>query len=230
MNFIRINLLSVLIITFALIGCASPPQKEIGLISQYISGASGKIGVITTKLPDVEVTFPGADCLLCVGVAMAAHSSLRDHAVNLKGSELRDLNNSIISRLNSKGLQAVNLGNQLEINKLETVKDLKDGYSKKDFSGYQKEGFSALIIIHYKELGFKRGYQNYFPIEPPKASLIAEAYMVQVSDNKLNWYTSINLSKGVVGDWDVPPRFPQLTNSYYSLVEEFKDKIADTFK
>lgn len=230
MNSIRITLPAILVITFALIGCASPPQKEISLIPQNISSPNGKIGVISTKIPDVEVTFPGADCLLCVGVAMAAHSSLREHAVTLKSSELKDLNNSIISILKSKGFQAINLGNHLEISKLESVKEQKEGYSKKDFSKYQQDGFSTLIVIQYKELGFKRGYQNYFPTEPPKANLVAEAYMVQINDNKLNWYTSINLSKGVVGDWDAPPRFPQLTNSYYSAVEEFKDKITETFK
>jgi hypothetical protein len=63
-----------------------------------------------------------------------------------------------------------------------------------------------------------------------KAILQGETYMVRIEDGKLLWFQPHNLSKGVVGEWDQAPKFPALTNSYYSLLEEYKDIVLGAFR
>lgn len=229
MSYQRVNLTFVLMLLVVFLGCAAPPQKEINLISENISSSSGKVGIITTPIPKAIMTFPGAECLLCYGVAMASHSSFRNYAETLEIRDLKDFNHALVSRLNSKGIVAINLGNTLDLKALEMNKDQKEGYSKIDFRKFQQEDITSLIVVNYKELGFKRGYMNYIPTETPQANMVAEAYMVRLGDNKLIWYTLIKINRGVVGEWDVPPKYSELTSAYYSAIEEFKGKIKDAF-
>jgi hypothetical protein len=62
-----------------------------------------------------------------------------------------------------------------------------------------------------------------------KAQVIAEGFLVNTIDGKYVWYQDYKLSKGVAGEWDIEPNFPQLTNAYFSLIEEFKDSFLGAF-
>jgi len=230
MNIKATRFLSILLGGLILASCATPPQPPITFSQQSLSGAKEQIGVLSTKVPDVSVEFPGADCLLCIGVAMAAHSSFRDHAATLKATELNMMQDELVSRLKARGYRVAKINEPVEIRSLEAVSEKKDGFAARNFSKYKKDGFTALVVTEYKSVGFKRGYQSYIPTEPMKASIQAETYMVRLEDGKLVWYQPHNLSKGVVGEWDQPSKFPALTSSYYSLIEEFKDLVLGSFK
>lgn len=217
-------------IACVLASCATPPQTPISFSQQSLSGPKEQIGVLSTKIPSVSVEFPGADCLLCIGVAMAAHSTFREHASTLNATELETLQDDLVARLKARGYRVAKISEPVEMRSLDSVSEKKEGFAKYNFSKYKKDGYTALVVTEYKSVGFRRGYQSYIPTEPMKASLQGETYMVRLDDGKLLWFQPHNISKGVVGEWDHAPKFPGLTNSYYSLLEEYKDSVLASFK
>jgi len=226
----RMNIILILIsVTAFLTGCSTVIQKPLVFTPSSISSGKLVIGVVQTKIPEFSVEFPGADCLLCLGIAMASHSTLRDYAKNLNSNDVQPLQDDLINKLIAKGFTVKKLDKFIEISKLEKNTNHKEGFSKYDFSSFAKEGIDLLLVINLKQIGFKRGYQSYIITEPMKAQVLAEGFMVDIKTNKYTWYQDYKLSKGVNGEWDNPPKFPQLTNSYYSLIEEFKDSFIGEF-
>jgi len=213
-----------------LVGCATP-QKPLPFSQTSVPTGNGMIGVIQTKIPDFSVNFPGADCLLCIGLAKAAHYNLISYSESLKTDELISFQDDVVKKLNAKGFKAKKLSEQLEFKTLNSIprSDRKEDYSEWDFKSFAKDNIQVLLVINYKQIGFRRGYQSYFPTEVPKANIIVEGYMVNLADNKLIWYKEFSMLKGTVGDWDVSPKYPELTNQYFSLIEDFKDSFLGSF-
>lgn len=226
-NRFSVFLLSMIAIILA--GCATP-QQQVKFSQQSLGGPSENIAVLQSNLPTVSVTFPGADCLLCIGAAMATHSQFRDHTKTLTSSDLQPLQDAVVARLRAKGLKAAKIATPIEVRKLNSVKEAREGHARQDFSQFAKEGYTTVVVIDIKQVGFRRKYASYIPTEPMKAGVTAEVYMVQLSDNKLLWFDNFDLSKGLVGEWDAPPKFPEITNAYFSLIEEFKDSVIEALK
>lgn len=211
-------------------GCATVKQERIDFSKSNISLNNPKIAVVQTPIPDITVNFPGADCLLCIGVAVAVHSDFRSYASKVSTVELNDIRQKIIAKMNQQGLNVSNSSLMIDVKKLENVNEKKLGFAFKDFSKINANGYGKLVIIDIKEIGFKRSYQSYVPLEPMKTNLVAEVYMVNIADNKLEWFNSVSLSKSTSGDWNNKPNYPEITNAYYSMIEEFKDSIIETIK
>ncbi len=224
------RVLAVVLILALLGGCATAPQNKIDFSSQELAGANQKIGVIRSKIPEVAAEFPGADCLLCIAAALANHSSFRDHVKSLSSSDLAVLHDAVVSRLRAKGLEVVKLSDEIDVRKLDSVKEVRDGFAKNNFSSFQARGLTSLVVVDFKTVGFRRSHQNYFPSEPMKARVVAEVYMVRLADGKLLWFERYDLLKGTSGEWDNKPKFPEITNAFYSLVEEFKDQVIESIK
>lgn len=226
----RINLIVLTAVLLAFLsGCSTFVQKPVSFSPSSIQSGKVVIGVVQTKLPEFSVAFPGADCLLCIGLAMATHGKLRDHSKTLNTNDIQPLQDDLVKKLVAKGYSVKKIDQNIDFSKLKKNSDEKEGFSNYDFSNYAKEGINMLLVINLKEIGFKRGYQNYIPTEPMKAQVVAEGFLVNTSDGKYTWYQDYKLSKGVTGEWDVEPKFPQLTNAYYSLIEEFKDSFIGSF-
>ena len=228
MKLINLSILTVVLLAF-LSGCSTVIQKPINFSPSSIESGKVVIGVVQTKLPEFSVVFPGADCLLCLGVAMATHGKLRDHSKTLNSNDLKSLQDDVIKNLIAKGYSVKKIDQSVDFSKLAKNSNTKEGYSKYDFTTYAKDGINLLLVINLKEVGFKRESQMYIPTEPMKAQVVAEGTLVSTSDNKYVWYQEFKLSKGVPSEWNTEPNFPQLTNTYYSLIEEFKDSFLGSF-
>lgn len=224
------NISAILFSAILITGCGSIAQKPVSFEQSTLPTGKNIIGVTQTKSPEISVEFPGAGCLLCIGIANASHSVFKDHAKTLNVKDLGPLQSDLINKLNSKGHKVKVLSGNFDLSKLEKNSDTKEGYSKYNFASLAKEGINAVLVLDVKEIGYKRAYQNYIPTEPMKAQIVADGFLVNVTDNKLLWYKEYRLSKGVQGDWNVEPKFPELTNAYYSLIEEFKDSVLSEFK
>jgi len=221
-------ILAILSIFVFLSGCSTVVQKPVSFSPSSIQNSAVVIGVVQTKIPEFSVAFPGADCLLCIAIAKAAHDKLRDHSNTLSTNDLVPLQDDLIKKMTAKGFSVKKIDQNIDLSKLNKNADVKEGFSRYDFSSYSKQGINMLLVINLKEVGFKRAYQNYIPAEPMKSQVVAEGFLVNTSDNKFVWYQDFKLSKGVVGEWDIEPKFPQLTNSYFSLIEEFKDSFISS--
>jgi hypothetical protein len=222
----KITLLAGLFSAFAFLsGCSTVVQNPVIFSSASVTNKSATLGVVQSKVPEFSVNFPGADCLLCIGVAAVAHSKVRDHAKTIDTNEIQTLGDNLVKKMSAKGYSVKKINQNIDLSSLDKISPEKEGYSKYNFSSYARDGIQMLLVIDVKEVGFTRGYQSYFPTGPMKAKIFAEGFLVNTADNKFLWYQRFDMTRGVNGEWDVEPKFPQLTNAYYSMIEEFRDSV-----
>jgi hypothetical protein len=94
----------------ALVGCGAPVMKPVDIPAGYFASDKVKarrIGVVVSELPKPDTAFPGAGCLLCIGVANANHSSLNSHVKTFTVDDLKPLKADIAALLKKQGLEAI---------------------------------------------------------------------------------------------------------------------------
>lgn len=215
-------------------GCATPPQQRIELADNYfVSGKAkqGKIGVVMVELPKPDTAFPGANCLLCLGVANGMHSSLNKEVQTFSTTELQPLPRDVVALLKKQGLDAVLIDEPL---KIEALPDLNAGdavnKSRKNFTSLKaKYKVDRLLVVHFTALGVWRSYSAYVPTDPPKAVVVGNASLIDLATHSLDWYLPVTVSRAAEGEWDEPPKFPGLTNAYYQVLETSMDAIKKPF-
>ncbi|WP_457444191.1 hypothetical protein [Roseateles sp. P5_E4] len=210
-----------------LTGCASKPQNPVPLNKAAIGGGSGKVGVVMTALPKVDTEFPGAGCLLCLGVANAAHSTLTGYVRTLPLEDLATLKDQAASFIVKSGGSATALATDLKLDDLPKFSGDAVNFARQDFRGLRdKHGVDRLLVIQINALGVWRNYSAYVPTAEPKAVFKGVAYMVDLRTNALDWYKPIDINKAAAATaWDQPPKFPGLTNAYFEALELGKDAV-----
>lgn len=212
-----------------LTGCAVPVQQPVNLSDGYFAqkANSGRVGVVVTELPKPDTEFPGAGCLLCIGVANAAHSSLTSQVRTFTTDELKPLSGELASLLKKRGMDVV------VIDDLVKYKDLPDfeangapNKSRKNLSALKsKHQVDRILLVHFDAAGVWRAYSAYVPIDVPKAVLKGHAAIIDLSSHSLDWYLPLDVARAADGAWDEPPKFPGLTNAYYQALEAGMDQI-----
>lgn len=218
------------VVVLALGGCAVPVQKPVSLPSDFFSSGpakSGPVGVVMMEMPAPDTQFPGAGCLLCIGVANAAHAQLTDQVKTFSVDEVKALRAEAVALLKKKGLDA------REIAEMPKPSDFPDlpavegvNRSRKDYTALgQKHGVQRLLVIRVTALGVWRSYSAYVPTDVPRATVMGEVAMVQLGTHTLEWLAPIRTARAAEGNWDEPPKFPGLTNAYYQAIESAKDLV-----
>jgi hypothetical protein len=209
-----------------LVACATKPQGPVALTASTLQGNSGHVGVILAE-PQRDLYLPGASCLLCLGVAVAANGTLNSYAKTLKDDEIVQVKDELVAALRKKGLDAAAVDGVVDLNKLPDLK-LGDGMSRHDFASYAKR-FDRVVVVEITQAGIERPYASYIPTGDAKAVLRGSAYMVDIKSNKLEWFEPLAITKGSDAKWDEPPTFPGLTNAYYQAIEAGKEQIEKPF-
>jgi hypothetical protein len=217
----------------ALVGGCAPGyvQQPVELTADKLPAKAGKIGVAMSTIPAVDRYLPGADCLLCIGVASAANGSLTDHIRSLSVEDLPGLKQQIADMVKKKGGDVVVVATPVDAKKLE--KSLDDGPNKspKDFSEFKtKYGIDKLLYLEISEIGTIRRYSAYVPLSDPKGYFHGTGYLVDLRSNMMEWYAPINIERSAEGNWDEPPKFPGMTNAFYQALEAGKDEFIKPFK
>jgi hypothetical protein len=228
------NLTFALVSIALLAACAGPVQLPVDLPANYFVGAKAKpsrIGVVMSEMPKPDTQFPGASCLLCLGVANLAHSSLNKEVQAFSTNELKPLPADLVALLQKQGLDAVLINEPLKVTDLP---DIKSGdtpnKSRKDFSALKaKHNVDRLLVVHLTSLGVWRSYSAYIPTDLPAAVAKGTASIVDLGNNNLDWYLPINLSRKADGAWDEAPKFPGLSNAYYQVLESVADMVKKPF-
>jgi len=223
----HIVLLLSAVILFAS-GCASvPPQQVVDLNFNNIPKQQ-KIGVYFSPLPKISTSFPGANCLLCVGVASVAHSSLTKQVETFKAEELPKTADKIIQQLKAKGYEVVVI-DALE-KKLPKIKPIAGSTINRNYAAYKtKYGVDQLLVVDFTGLGVVRQYSSYVPVGLPYVSVSAQFYMIDLAQNNYNFYSPLVIMKNAEGEWDAPPSFPGITNAFYQSEEEAIDFLIKPF-
>ena len=221
------NLLAGIAVAMSLAACqTTPPQNPIALTKEGLAAQKGRVAVgIRIAKPDLYL--PGASCLLCLGAATVANSSLNTYVKTLKTDELLQVRADIVESLRKKGMDAVALDAPIDLDKLPDLK-LGKNMATKDFSPIAKS-FDHLVVINVQQIGFVRNYAAYVPTSDPKATLSAFAFMVDMKTNAYEWYDHLTITRGADGAWDEAPSFPGLTNAYFQTVEQAKDRMKGPF-
>lgn len=207
-------------------GCAAPRQQPVSLPADYFTTKTDRIAVVMAALPKPDTEFPGAGCLLCLAAASAANRQVTTVVQAWPIDDVKPLKSEVAALLKAKSQQAIEIAEPLEIDKIKDRPNPEPGFARKDFSSLgTSSGAGRLLVIHVGALGAWRNYSAYIPNGPPVAVFKAQAYIVNLSNHKYEWYQEFDLSQPAEGAWDEPPKFPGLTNAYFQLVERGKDSI-----
>ena len=220
--------LAIMVVLIA--GCATPPQQPIPMTDGVLGPSHGRVGVAMTPLPKVDTHLPGAGCLLCIAVASAANSSLITHSQTLPYEDLPQLKDRVASLLRKKGVDAVVLREDIDIDALGNFTGEGARVAKKDFAPLRgKYNIDRILLISIATLGFERQYSAYVPSSDPKGILRGTGYIVNLRDNTYDWYLPVEVVKSADKDWDEAPKFPGLTNAYFQVLEIGKDRFLEPF-
>lgn len=212
-------------------GCASPPQNPVTLRTDTLNAQAGRVGIAMSALPKVNTFFPGAGCLLCLATAEMANSSLSTHTKTLTHEDLPTLKEQAADILRKKGVDVVVISDPLDVSDLSSSSAQGVNVAKKDFSALaSKYQIEHLIVYQINTVGFVRTYSSYIPTEDPKATVEGTAFMVNLRSNVYEWYSPVNTRRASAGAWSESPNFPGLTNAYYQVLEESKDKFLNPLK
>ena len=88
-----------------------------------------------------------------------------------------------------------------------------------------KHNIDRLIVIDIRSLGMFRTYSAYIPTSDPMAMLTGSGYMVNLRTGKIEWHTVLDTMRSAESAWDVPPKFPGLSNAYFQVLELARDKV-----
>lgn len=216
-------------VVVVLTGCMTPPQVALPLAPQAFSTPGLRVGIVMTTLPVVNTQFPGAGCLLCLAAAEITNSSMTAHTKTLPYENLPKVKDDMASRLRAKGA-TVTMIDAFDINALPGYSNKEPNFARKDFTSLKaKYNIDKLVVIAISMLGVERNYASYIPSSDPKARVAGVSYLVNVSNNALEWYLPLDVQKASDGKWDEPPLFPGLTNAYFQSLELAGDQILAPF-
>jgi hypothetical protein len=214
------------VVVLLLQGCAAPRQASVQLPSDYFTSRTDRIGVAMSALPKPDTAFPGAGCLLCMATASAANGQMTKAVQAWPNDDVKPLKADVAKLLKAKAQQVVEIAEPIELDKMKDRANAEAGFSRKDFSSLRtSQGVDRLLVINVASLGAWRNYSAYIPNGPPVAVFKAQAYIVNLSTHKYDWYEEFDLTQAADGAWDEPPKFPGLTNAYFQLLERGMDSI-----
>lgn len=209
-----------------LFGCAAtPPQTPIQFAkSDALKDAS--ISVSMTEIDTPSMVYPGADCLLCLGVAAAANSTLSGYTKTLPTDDLSSLGQELVSKLTEKGLQVTLVDEPFSFKGLKKSTATTLNSARKDFTALKSNYKTThLLVIDLPRVGVTRTYASYVPTSVPYVNVSGTAFLVNLETNALDWYQPLEVTLYAEGEWNEPDEFPSLTNSYFESVERIREKV-----
>lgn len=228
MKLLKLAAMLLAVLSFA--GCAVAPQNPVALQSNFWDAKPKKVGIVMTKVPELDMTYPGAGCLLCLAAASAANSTLSGYVETLSDEDLPAIKAELAKRLKAKGIEVVVIEAPIDLSKLPKNDGDAPNTSRIDFSSFKKDqGLTHLFVIDVTYLGMQRAYSSYVPTGAPQGVMQGSSFVVNLDNHVFEWYQPLNVSKGVTDEWDEPPQFPALTNAYYQALETGKDMILTPF-
>lgn len=223
-----LSLLSVLLLS----ACATITQKPLTLEQSFLTDTNPKkIGIISTKTPQPTVHLPGASCLLCIGVAKAAHSSMIDRAKTFSTDDVKLITTAFKNKISQENSSIIYIDTPLNLSKLKKKKNKNkiENIAKHDYSQFiNSHNLTHLLVFNVHALGIERPYAGYVPTGDPAGYFNGTAYLVDLSTNKYEWYTPAQVRTNAGSNWKESPSYPALTNAYYQSVEKAKNLFLET--
>lgn len=222
--------LSAVAAALILTGCATPPQEPVALAATSLAAKGGRIGVAMSPLPQVDTSFPGAGCLLCLAAASMANSSLTTHTKTLPAEDVARIKTEVAELLRKKGQEVTVIEEALKVDDLPNASASGPNLARKDYSALQRKyQLDKLLVIEIGELGITRPYASYIPTGEPQGVVSGKGYLINLKDNSYEWYLPLRQVKNATGNWDEAPAFPGLSNAYFQAIEAARDSVLKPF-
>jgi hypothetical protein len=221
------TLLAGVAVAMSLAACQTAPQNPIALTKEGLAAQKGRVAV-AMRTPPTDLYLPGANCLLCIGVATMANSSLNTYSKTLKTEDLVQVKAEVVELLRKKGIDAAAIDGQLDLAALGDLK-LGPNMATKDFASKFGKDYDHIVVINVQQLGFERSYAAYVPTSDAKATVRGFAFMVDLKTNAYEWFDHVQIMRSADGAWDEAPSFPGLTNAYFQALEQAKDRVKAPF-
>ena len=219
------------VLAILLPGCATSPQAPVPLVLSESVPKNARIAVASTAMPKVNTFFPGANFLLCLAFAEASNGSLTRHTQQLPHEDLPQLKEKIAALLREKGGEVIVANEPLDISKLPKNSKKAENAAPHDFTTLAKKyDVQKLVVVEIQMLGMVRDYSAYIPTSAPRAVMVGHGYMVNLSDNRYEWFAPVNVARSAEGNWDEAPRFPGLSNAYFQVIEAGKEAYLEPFR
>ena len=221
---------SLVSLSLLLFGCASTSHPPIVLEKNFWTKKDQKIGIYVDMQTKPLFYMDGDVRLLDYAINAAATSTLSSYVEKLDDSEFNSVAQDLQTAAQSHGYTAEIISQKIDPSKL---KDFKDPDSK-DTTYFEEKNFSALkaalgvdylVFIKVNRVGVARPYKGFIPLADPKAILEASGELIDMSSNQLLWSSPIMESTAANGQWDEPPNYPGLTNSFYVSLAAAKQQI-----
>jgi hypothetical protein len=214
-----------------LTGCATGPAQPILFDQAKTSLANSTVAIVVGDIPKPNSYFPGASCLLCLGLAEIANNKLTTFAKLLPTTDLAKVKTEFVELFKSKGIKVVDLPESFTIASLPDVNKKEADAPLKDFTSLRAQhNVDKVIVLNFYTIGMYRNYASYIPTGAPLAKIQGLGYLVDLTNNKYQWYQPVDIQKGTDGDWDEPPQFAGLTNAWFQAIELSKDVVLGPFK
>lgn len=211
-------------------GCASGPKQSNVDLNLGLIPKEQKIGLYVSPIPKISTSFPGASCLLCIGAASLANSSLTKQVETFQADELAKAKAMITQQLKAKGYEVVVIDSLIAEKKLAKIKPVVGSTITKNYSAYKTQyGVDQLLVVNFSTVGVVRQYSSYIPNGAPQATITTQFYMIDIARNAYSFFAPINIVKSADGEWDAPPTFPAMTNAFYQSEEEAIDLLKKPF-
>jgi hypothetical protein len=228
----RIGAVFFLVATLFIAGC-NQVKPQINL-SDQIWNSDDKNVAIALVMPDEPSFYPMGDVrLLDYAIISGAMSELKSHVLTLQQSEFTTVRESLEQAFQAKGYNVVQISEPLDSDKLKSSpqKDTKtEFYTEKDYTSLaQKYGVSKLLLVEVNQSGVARNYHGFIPLDDPHAVISIRGQLIDLSNNQLLWNTNASQTKFTDGNWDEPPAYPGLTESFYVAIEDMKTNLMDVF-
>lgn len=217
--------LSTLVLVSITVACATVQQYPVGFSSELVSD-NATITVAMTELPEPSMGYPGAGCLLCLGVAAAANSDLSKYTKTLPSEDLVVIGEQVKNALAAKGFTVQLSEEPLVIKELEKSKGKIENQSVKDFTVLEETlGTTHLLVVQIDNIGMSRNYSGYISTSDPYVNIVGVAYLVNLKTNQYDWYLPITQQYFSETEWDEKPDYPSLTNAYFGAIERVRRSI-----
>lgn len=216
-----------------LVGCAAP-QPPVPLSGDFHKNSGAKVGLVLSMPEGPDFSTEGDVRLLDYAIISAAMAGFNKHVKTLDLSEFKAIEKGMSNILQAGGFEAQILSEYPDVEALGKFKDPDEKdteyYASKDMTPLAEDlGIDYLLTLEVWRIGFARPYTSFIPMAPPRAVFNARGQLIDLHNNRLLWYAGIYKANDTDGDWDEPPSFPGLTNSYYVTLEEAKQEILDIF-
>lgn len=213
MNISNLCRMGAVVLFMGLIGCG---PSRVALRPSFWKETHHKVGVATLAPPQLAAYRTGNQGLLDEAINSAMAGSLEEHLQRLDASGFATMADQYVEKLDERGFSARKLSQTVEPLKLQPFEATGSGeFAERDMRPLaEKEGIDTLILLSLQQCGTTRAYYGFIPLGAPKAYCVGKGEMIDLKTNQVQWRAfpeSANATQDVVGEWDEPPHFTNVT-------------------